>query len=346
MLGVLKVKKTFEIVSVYIGLIIGAGFASGREIFEYFNIGSRHNLIGIIVAIIFFAIIAYITMSSSRTLGVDDFDSFITETTGAFSLPVKIFMLLYMFCGFFIMLSGSGILIAKTFSVDSSFGIVLLSFICFITFSFDMKGIIAINTIMVPIMILGISFLCFSSIYTGVPSFAHFSEIKRNPIISAICYVGYNTITAGAVLIPLSKNETQQQLKKATLISSFILGFLIFIVWNTLNIHYDAIYEAEMPLLEIAFLQGKLYDNIYTLVLFMALCTTAVSHGFGIMSKFKPKCFFDRTLIAAALCLFAMPFAKIGFANLIANLYAAFGIVGVFWMIWLIIKYLKISNHN
>ena len=337
-------KKIVSIMSVYIGLIIGAGFASGREIFEFFNLSRPNSAIGIIVAASFFAIVSYVIMKMSGSIGSNSLDDFIGKTTGPLATMVKWFMLFYMFCGFFVMMSGSGALIEKTFNLPYIYGISFLSLICFVVFSFDLKGLVALNTIMVPVMIVGIFFLCISSaLWSDVPTFSQAESLRRNPIVSAICYVAYNTITAGAVLIPLSAQSSKKQLIKAAVLSSSILGVLIFVVWKSLNIYYSLIFESEMPLLDIASTHGKTYSIIYTVVLFMALCTTAVSHGFGIMSKFTFKNLRKRMLFAAGICLSAIPFAKIGFSRLVSDLYSFFGFVGIVWMIWLLFLYAKSS---
>lgn len=340
-------KKIISIMSVYIGLVIGAGFASGREIFEFFNLSRPNSLSGIVVAALFFAIISYITMHMANMFGCTTFDGFI-ENTAAFTAPAfKLFMLVYMFCGFFVMMSGSGALIEKAFSVPSKYGIFLLALICFVVFSFDLKGLVALNSIMVPFMVVGMLFLCISSSLDGsVPTFFQFQSIRRNPIVSAVCYVGYNTITVGAVLVPLAAQASKKQLAKAAVLSSSILGVLIFMVWSSLNLYYNLIVDSDMPLLEIASTRGKAFNIIYTIVLFMALCTTAVSHGFGIMAKFKTKSKLDRMLFSAILCLGAMPFAKIGFSALITNLYSSFGFVGIIWMVFLLFSYIKCKNKS
>lgn len=336
------VKKILEISFVYIGLVIGAGFASGREIFEYFNLSSRYDFAGIILAAVFFALIAYITMHQSARFGTSDFDGFIQRTAGRAALLVQLFMLLYMFCGFFVMMSGSGALISSTFSVHPRYGIFLLALICFVTFSFDITGIVVINAVMVPVMIVGMVLLCISaSLYGGVPTFAALDSLSRNSLVSAACYVSYNTITVGAVLVPLAAKTERKTMLKAAVLGGSVLGILIFMVWSTLNIYYSEIIDSEMPLLDIAAVHGLGYEMTYTAVLFMALCTTAVSHGFGVLSKLKLKKRSDRILTSAALCLAAMPFARIGFSDLIAKLYSAFGYIGIVWMGMLIFTYIK-----
>jgi uncharacterized membrane protein YkvI len=160
-------------------------------------------------------------------------------------------------------------------------------------------------------------------------------------LISALCYVSYNTITAGAVLVPLSAAATKKQLIGASAISGSILGLLIFIVWLTMNTYFNHLFLSEMPLLELATYKGNFTAYIYTAVLFMALCTTAVSQGFGILSKFKFNKSAFRILASATLCLLAMPFAKFGFSTLVSNLYSAFGYAGLVWTGVIIWKFVK-----
>jgi uncharacterized membrane protein YkvI len=184
---------------------------------------------------------------------------------------------------------------------------------------------------MVPIMILGMAFLCIFASVCGLPVFSAFDNLKSNPLVSSLCYVSYNTITAGSVLVPMAKSATSRSLRGAAVLSGGVLGLLIFAVWFVLNIYYDIIFTAEMPLLELAAFHGNSFKIIYSLILFMALCTTAISHGFGLLSKFKFKSTTDRIIAAALFCLLAMPFARFGFSLLISKLYAVFGFLGLYW---------------
>ncbi|MBR5613966.1 MAG: hypothetical protein IKW64_01505 [Clostridia bacterium] len=338
-------KKTLNIAFVYIGLVIGAGFASGREIFEYFNLASRHDFTGIIVASTGFAAVAYITMRLAARLGADTFDLLLEKTAGKFAMPTKAFMLAFMFCGFFVMLSACGVLFESTLSLPPRFGIILLALVCFVIFSFDIKGLVAVNTALVPLMIAGMLYLALTSIlFDSKPVFSLYNNIRHNFLISAVCYVSYNTITAGAVLVPLSAQAERRDMIRSAAIAGGVLGTLIFFVWSALNIYYDAIWASEMPLLDLAAAHGEISKWVYTAVLFMALCTTAVSHGFGILSKFKLDQTRDRVLASALFCLLAMPFAGLGFSQLVSKLYSAFGFLGLIWTGMLIYKYVKSSS--
>lgn len=334
-------KQIINISAVFIGLVIGAGFASGREIFEYFNIPSTSDFTGIVIATISFGAICYIIMKLAQKHQCTDFDSLLRILSGRFAPLVRFFMFSYMFCGFFIMLSACGVLAEETFGLSPQCGIWFLSIVCFCVFSFDIKGLVVVNTVLVPLMIAGMIFICLASLYQPVSAFAVFDTIKTNPLTSALCYVSYNTITAGAVLVPLSATSSKKQLIGASAVSGSILGLLIFIAWLAMNTFFDRLLLSEMPLLELAADKGKVTTLVYTLVLFMALCTTAVSQGFGILSKFKFTKISHRIFSAAVLCLFAIPFAGFGFSALVSNLYSAFGYAGLAWTGVVIWKFLK-----
>ncbi len=329
-------KKILEITSVFIGLVIGAGFASGREIYEYFCIPSQTDFLGIIIATIGFGIICYITMCLAKKTKSKDFNSLINNVTGRIAPAVRLFMLCFMFCGFFIMLSACGALAQETMNISPRYGIFFLAAVCFAVFSFDVKGIVMLNVVLVPLMILGMFWICITTILGTTPTFATLESIKTNPIVSSLCYISYNTVTAGAVLVPLSASATKKQITASSALSGTVLGLLIFIAWLCMNLFFDRLFLSEMPLLELAATNGNLTEGIYTAVLFMALCTTAVSHGFGILSKISFSRPHYRIVTSGILCLIAIPFAELGFANLVSNLYAIFGYLGIPWVILLI----------
>jgi len=335
------VKKIIAISSVFIGLVIGAGFASGREILEYFCIPSRTDFTGIILAGASFGAVCYIIMDLSKKSKSANFDKLIDILSGKLAPFIKIFMMAFMFCGFFVMMSASGVLSEETLGMPPQFGIWTLAAVCFLVFSFDVRGIVAFNTVLVPLMLSGMVYICLSAGLAALPVFSVFETAKNSPHISALCYVSYNTITAGAVLVPLSQNASRKQIISSSVVSSAVLSMVIFLAWLCMSRFFDGLFRSEMPLLEMASRDGDAVKKMYTAVLFMALCTTAVSHGFGILSKFTFRKPIHRIAASAVLCLSAIPFANLGFSQLVSVLYSAFGYVGFLWTALLIYKYLR-----
>ena len=334
-------KNVMGIAFVFIGLVIGAGFASGREILQYFCIPSQTDLTGTVIAAISFGAICYITMHLAQKCNAPDFESFTKAVAGRASTAVKVFMLLFMFCGFFIMLSACGVLAKEVLGLSPIWGILLLGVVCFAVFIFETKGLVALNAVLVPLMIGGMLFICLSSMLSAAPAFSSLDKALTNPLTASLCYVSYNTVTAAAVLVPLSRSVGKKQILSASAICGAVLGLLIYIAWLCMNMKFTSLVNTEMPLLVLASGNGIITKIIYTSVLFMALCTTAVSHGFGILSEFKFTKPSRRVTVAALLCLSAVPFAGLGFSDLVADIYSAFGYAGFLWTGALLWKFLK-----
>lgn len=317
---------------VYIGLVIGAGFASGREIMEYFNIPSSTDQSGVVLASFLFIFISFIIMYKSYQSQIYTFDGYIKEIAGRMYIPVKLFMFLYLYCGFFTMLSGSGALLFQSFMIPSVVGIILMAIIAFSVLSFDLKGIVAANVILVPCLVAGIIYICINSVLFKTQSVFSMGNLARGTILSAVCYVSYNTVSAASVLVPLSKDLRYKDIRIAAVTGGFILGLLILVIWSVQSMNFDKLWNSEIPMLKLAAMSGKLQKDIMVVLLFMAICTTVISQGFGILGYFKINSARERVTSAGILCLSAIPFALIKFSNLVAYLYGFFGIAGLLWM--------------
>ena len=73
----------------------------------------------------------------------------------------------------------------------------------------------------------------------------------------------------------------------------------------------------------------------------MAICTTAVSSGFGVLSAFNFKTKGELVAASGILCLLAAPLAALKFSSLVAHIYSLFGYVGIVWLILLVFSFFK-----
>ena len=332
-------KQGLSLAFVYIGLVIGAGFASGREIMEYFNIPSGTDHSGIVFATFLLIALCYLVLSRAHRGNMATCQEYLSAVAGRFAGGVKVFLFVYLFCGFFTMLSGSGALLTQSYLLPDVVGILLLAAVCFLVLSFDLRGIIAANTVMVPCMILGIFYICISATLFGTAAVFSPQGMTHGVLLSALCYVSYNTISAPSVLVPLQRGITPAGIRLAAMAGGLSLGLLILVIWASQSIFFDALWESQLPMLKLAAMAGRLQKKVYTAVLLMAISTTAISQGFGILSHFGIKNTKNRCLSAGILCLSAIPFAMIDFSVLVDRLYGFFGVTGLVWMFWIGVEY-------
>lgn len=335
-------KNWIKIASIYIGTVIGAGFASGREIIEFFGIYGLKGVLGMIIAGILFALVGGLLLLKVHKNQIKSFNELIHTIFGeklGFIIDTIIGFSLY--TGFSIMISGSGAIFEEELGLSYNIGIICMAIFSFIVFLFSLEGLSFINTVLVPLLIIGI---IFTAIYINTREGYNFSNVegvslsgKGNFLSSAFLYVGSNSLIILVVfssLFPLIKDKKTAILGGT--IGGFILGILGMAILSTTLIYYNEVLNLNIPMLKICSHIGQRYRKVYAVILWIAMFTTALANGFGFMERIKSK---NKIFITALFCLSAIPLARLGFSNLVGVLYPVFGFIGFMIMGTVLIKF-------
>lgn len=342
-----------KIIFVYIGLIIGAGFASGREICEYFNFCSNTDYTGICASCILFIFVCYIILKKSmkyEVYTIRDYVGCIFPSASVLRRAVLLLIFCDLLAGMTVMLSSFGEIFLAEFNIPKLAGTLILALSCFIVFIFDIKGIATINIVLVPIITAVIIFISLNAILSGIFQQTFIIGIShsenRNILLSSICYVSYNTLTAASVLSPLTKNINNQ---KTIMISSFaagsLIGIILFLVWFSLGMNFSNVWYESFPLKKLSEGISQNVTHLYNVCLILSVFTTAVAEGYGIISYFKVDNNKKRMLLSIIMFAFLIPFSLINFSTLVKYLYYWLGMFGIIWMIVLLLDYLRDLKH-
>ena len=135
-------------VSVIIGTIIGAGFASGKEIYIFFGQYGKFGIIGAIVSATLTGVIIYSTIAITKRLQIKSNNEFLEKISN--SSKVKIILenvinafLLVSFWTFF----------KQEFKIPIIITASINAIITYFLLMKNMDGIIKLNLIVVPIMV-------------------------------------------------------------------------------------------------------------------------------------------------------------------------------------------------
>lgn len=148
--------KILKVVFVIIGTLIGAGFASGQEIYTFFFSFGIKGLIGILVSSSLIGITIYKTFKIINKKKIDNYQELLNnliknkKAKEITNIIINIFILV----SFYIMIAGFGAYLQQEFNLNSIIGSTILSIICMIVFRSNTKGIVKVNEILIPILIL------------------------------------------------------------------------------------------------------------------------------------------------------------------------------------------------
>lgn len=322
-----------KIASIYVGTVIGAGFASGREIIEFFGVYGLKGLVGIIISGLLFSLLGSLLLIKIYNNKIRGFDDLVRKIFGdRFGIILDGIMTVSLYTGFSIMVSGSGAIFKQELGLSANLGIFIMIGLSFVVFLFSLKGLSFINSILVPLLIVGI---VFTSVYLNMKEGYNFSNIsgasltlKGNFLSSSLLYLGSNSLIIIIVfssLLPLI-NSRKTAILGGSLggVTLCILGISIL---SSMLIYYEEVASIDIPMLWISNYIGSGYRKFYAIILWIAMFTTALANGFGFMNKFKDNRY--KTIIIGMFCILSIPIAKLGFAKLVGIIYPIFGLIGL-----------------
>ena len=144
-----------KIVFVIIGTLIGAGFASGQEVYTFFFSFGKKGLIGIFIASLVISLAIYKTFKTILKTNVKNYEDFLKlfiknkKIYYVIDAIINIFILI----SFYIMIAGFGAYLQQEFNLNSILGSSILAILCVILFRKNVDGVIKLNTIVIPILI-------------------------------------------------------------------------------------------------------------------------------------------------------------------------------------------------
>ena len=330
-------KNSIKAIFVIIGTIIGAGFASGQEIYSFFNVYKENGIIGIIISSILIGLIIYIVLKKSSDLNIKSYNELLEQSkiSDRIKTILKVIINIFLLMSFYIMVAGFSAYFKQELNIPNIITASIISLICYITFMKNIEGIANINTIIIPVLILIILGLGLKSDLPGTIDNIDITNIKLsgNWLLRAIEYASYKSI----LLILMRKKKKKYTIKneKKVSIVSTIIFFILSIIIYFIMFNINGLENIEIPLVYIANQHGKTYSIIYSVVIIVAIYTTMISAGYGFLNNCTKKQN-NFKILAAFICIFAIFISNLSFSKLVNLTYPVFGILGFAQLIYIL----------
>ena len=352
------IRSIFQTAAVFIGTIVGAGLASGQEITQFFSTYGSVSFWGILICGLIYVVISSIIISISLKYKLNSYTELITLVSPGFlGIITDIFTSFFLISGAAIILAGSGALLHQYFGISKWIGILLMSIISLYTLLKDTKGLITINSFIVPALITIIItiFVLYLVFYKDMVSASYIKQIPsyKNNIIpaqwffSALLYAGFNMLCCSGVLIPIS----QEMKYKRVLIPGVIIGalgltILCYLINIMLLLNIPQIFKYEIPLMYITNRFGMLMQILLLCIIWCEMFSTEVSDIYSVGKTLEKKFNISYKKAVLLILIVAIPLSQIGFRTLIKVLYPGFGAISFIFLIQCVIFYRKTSKNQ
>jgi uncharacterized membrane protein YkvI len=320
----------FKWMFLIMGTMIGAGYASGRELWQFFG---HESGLAIFLFTILFITCCYVIMKMSFEKKTVHYIPILQSLIGTkMTRLYDMMIILYLFSTTVIMLAGGGAAL-EVFYLPYWAGILVISLLLVLLFVWDIKGMLSMNSAIIPMLITGLIVVLLSfSLSSEVPWEFKWREQGNWP--SALTFTALNILPLIAVLSAVGNEiKHQGEIWIASVGSGLILGGISFIYNQSLLQITNEIMLYEIPLF--AILKHYPYSMLVfmSILLWFAIYTTAASGVFGIISRFRKKFNLPSWILAFLTVIVMIPLTRFGFANLVAVLYPLYGLLNLYVLV-------------
>ncbi len=318
----------------YAGTVIGAGFASGQEIVQFFASFGKAGLAGIAVATLLFAWLGGRLLELGYRLKATAYHQAIYHVCGRrAALVLDALTALFLFVMLSVMVAGIATVGRDYLGLPYYLGLAAAGAAAAVIVLGGIRGVAVANMAIAPLLIaciaaVGLYSLAYHAADPGLsaPPPAPASQSAPHWLLATLIYVSYNLMVGATVLVPLGGTVPHYASRAGGgVIGGLILGGLAAFLTLVVMIHHPDSLTQEVPILEIASHQHPLASIVYTVILLVAMYTTALASLYGCAGKTAAATGLHPAVAAVMVAVAAVICGQFGFANLIRMLFPVFG---------------------
>jgi len=326
-----------KVIALYIGSIIGAGFASGQEIMQFFILHGSNGLWGAALATFLLAYLGGMTMYLSVKIRSGCYRDILSRLMTPIGRKIMDAMsLVVLLGGLCAMMAGSAAVFEEHFGLPARAGSLSIALITALVILGGLEGVLTANVFLVPVKFTVVAVISLAALWSCggsqgefISSAAAAGGVAGNWILAGILYVSYNIVAPLAVLSTLGRVVPLKPGVAGGVLGGLLLGAAIFLVTLAGLAHMPEAGYYQIPLLYLAESLGAGFCHAVGIIIWLAILTTAIADAHGFASRLAPACKSRYRFYGIGACLLVLPPAGFGFADMVRLLYPLFGYVGL-----------------
>ena len=324
-------RKVFSVTALIIGTVIGAGFASGREILTFFG-NTLSPLLAIPISIVTFLFCAVFLLVGAR-VNASEIGEVNRKIARPLEVVLNIFMLFNCAITFSAMLAGTNALLDSVFPLSPLYSIIfaLLSTLVVV---FGLRGLMRVNSLVVPVLIVVMTLICAFNVNAPVTLY-----FEKSSVSNVFIYTALNGILAASVLTTVN-GLSKKEILLSSALSAVMIGALILLLSLSLP---SVSPSSEMPLVELAKRLGT-YPFVFAIFAVLAGIFTTMLTAHASISEWINAFFNNRVLSASVSAIFCLTLSFLGFKRVIDIFYPVIGVIGLAYFLVCVIYLIRTSR--
>ncbi|UJF31530.1 YkvI family membrane protein [Paenibacillus hexagrammi] len=325
----------------YIGTIVGAGFASGQEILQFFTRYGWMASVTIALSTLLFIGLGIKLMLMAHEVKAASYEDLNNLLFGKKAGRwVSLFTMLVLFGITTVMLAGGGTIFQEQLHLPYQIGLLITLVLAYIILSKGIQAIMTVNSIVVPIMLFFSLVLVVytshspdSSNWITAPTQHSLLKVWTAPIL----YTAFNLAMAQAVLVPMGAAVANKTvLVWGGLLGGAGIGLLLLAAHYSLAAQMPGIAHYEIPMGHIITKLGSVPQVAYILVIYGEIFTTFIADAYGLSLQLQQRMNIRPNVLIMGILALSYCVSLIGFKALLSALYPIFGLISMVWLVMMV----------
>ncbi|HIX79950.1 MAG TPA: hypothetical protein H9978_08490 [Candidatus Corynebacterium faecipullorum] len=354
-------KRAVAISMAFIGVVVGAGFASGQEALQYFVAFGNMGLWGVLLASALMIITGVAILQLGSYFQANEHTAVYDKISGPIVSRVLDWgTLATLFSIGFVMFAGGGSTISQQFEgvpiwVGGAVMLVLVLLVGLLDVNKVSNVIGAITPFIIVFVVLatGYTIIVTDVDWSSANEFAvnNVESPLNNWWTAALNYTGLNVMCAVSMSIVISGNILDN---RAVGVGGLIGGFfyLLLLALLVLSLYMVApdVHEEDLPVLMLIHNVNPALGYFMTFIIYGMVFNTAIGMFYAMgkrLTRNKPKLFYP---VYAGACVVGFILSFIGFKQLVSSVYPVLGWIGLLMIAVMVISWItqrdKITSES
>ncbi|CAM3767878.1 hypothetical protein [Marinicrinis lubricantis] len=336
-----KTKMIVQVAATYTGTVVGAGFASGQSIMQFFTAYGAYGGLSIVGSTFFFVWLGTKMMVLAHRINAFSYQEFNVYLFGKiFGKVANALTFMILFGVTAVMLSGTGTIFEEQLHLPYQLGIIISIGLCYLVMTKEISGIMAVNSLVVPMMLfftilLAVKVVRVDNVFGSVV-WQDQQLYNWKWLASPFVYAGLNFAFIQAVMVPLgSEVDDESALRWGGFWGGAGLGFMLLASHLAMSSRMPEILQFDIPMAELIRDFGWYVHVWFLLVIYGEIFTTLVGNVFGITRQIHSLYNIPKNVIVLAVLFASFLISQAGFTSLLTYLYPLFGYMGVILLVFL-----------
>lgn len=332
-------KQVVKIGLAFVGIIIGAGFASGQETMQYFVAFGAWGIVGAIVSSLIMIIAGVSLMQlGSYYQAKEHMSALANVSSRAVTLLLDVSTTVTLFAVGFIMFAGAGSNLNQQFGWPLWAGAALMLALVLVVGLLDVDRVTYVIGFITPFIFVFILIATGWAIANASPDITALNVASQevsttlpNWWVAALNYTGFNVITATSMAIVIGGSFLDTKVAGwGGLFGGLIYLALLLLLAVGLFFEVELVNGDDLPALTLINQINPALGVAMAVVIYGMIFNTAISMFYALgkrLTKGRPKRFYPVFVVA---CLVGFILSFVGFKELIGFIYPLLGYLGLF----------------